>query len=368
MARAPEVTRASSDQSVSVDGQRRLLKQRPRAFFRSVWIGKSSRDHAIKAEAKAAGGPDGPGDGKNGATGRQSLLPRRGFSQSCAVILAAVAAAVGIGPAKGAAGATRPDMPVERDRRLKWLAFYGESADEAALSAYDLVVLDPMFQGDLARVGAGNSLCAYLSLGEVRRADKSFERLDPACLLEENPAWPGTWRVDVRQAAWRDFVLRETLPAIRARGFKGLMLDTLDTPPWLEQSDPVANRGMSQASIELVRAIRHACPDMLIVVNRGYAILPHLRPMVDAVLAESLLTSPVPEGGFRWNSPSELEMQLTLLAAAREATPPLLILSLDYWDPADAAGLREIYRRQRALGHQPYVATPLLGEIIPEPG
>ena len=66
--------------------------------------------------------------------------------------------------------------------------------------------------------------------------------------------------------------------------------------------------------------------------------------------------------------PSELEMQLTLLAAAREATPPLLILSLDYWDPADAAGLREIYRRQRALGHQPYVATPLLGEIIPEPG
>lgn len=326
-----------------------------------------TKKHSIEAEAEAAGGHDASGDGRNGLAGQPGLLPRRGFSRGCAVLLATAAAAVGIGSTTGAAEATRPGMPTERDGRLKWLAFYGQSADEAALSAYDLVVLDPMFQGDLARIGAGGSLCAYFSVGEVRRGDESFERLDPACLLQENPAWPGTWRVDVRQAAWKDFVLNERLPAIRARGFTGLMLDTLDTPPWLEQIDPVANRGMSQASIELVRAIRHACPDMFLVVNRGYATLPHLRPMVDAVLAESLLTSPDPAGGFRWNSPSDVEVQLALLAPASEAKPPLPILSLDYWDPADAAGLREIYRRQRALGHRPYVATPLLGDIVPEP-
>lgn len=324
-----------------------------------------TRKHPIEAEAEAAGGS---GDGRDGIAKQRSLLPRRGFSQGCAVLLATAAAAVGIPWTKGAAGSTRPGLPRERDGRLKWIAFYGQSADEAALSAYDLVVLDPMFQGDFTRVSAGGvSLCAYLSLGEVRRGDESFERLDPACLLQENPAWPGTWRVDVRQAAWRDFVLRERLPAIRARGFTGLMLDTLDTPPWLELIDPVAHLGMRQASIELVRAIRDACPDMLMVVNRGYAILPHLCPMVDAVLAESLLTSPDPGGGFRWNSPGDVEAQLALLAPAREARPRLLILSLDYWDPADADGSREIYRRQRALGHRPYVATPLLSDIVPEP-
>lgn len=299
---------------------------------------------------------------------RKYSLPRRRFSRDCAVLLATAAAAAGIWSTRRAAGTTRPGMLRERDGRLKWLAFYGQSADEAALSAYDLVVLDPMFQGDLTQISAGGGrLCAYLSLGEVRQGDESFERLDPACLLQGNPAWPGTWRVDVRQAAWSDFVLRERLPAIRAHGFTGLMLDTLDTPPWLEQINPVANRGMGQASIELVRAIRHACPDMLIVVNRGYAILSDLCPVVDAVLAESLLTSPDPGGGFRWNLPSDVETQLALLMPAREARPPLPVLSLDYWDPADAAGLREIYRRQRALGHRPYVATPLLGDIIPEP-
>ena len=302
-----------------------------------------------------------------GPAGQRTLLSRRGFARGGTVLLA-TAAVADIRP-PGVARAAWPGMLREPDGRLKWLAFYGQSADEAALATYGLVVLDPLFQGDLARVGAGGTrLCAYLSVGEVRRGDEFFESLDPACLLQENPAWPGTWRVDVRHAAWRDFILREKLPAIRARGFTGVMLDTLDTPPWLELVDPVGNRGMRQASIELVQAIRHACPDMLIVVNRGYAILPQLCPFVDAVLAESLLTSPDPGGGFRWNSPDDVNVQLALLAPARDARPPLLILSLDYWDPADAAGLGEIYRRQLALGHQPYVATPLLDTITPGPG
>ena len=310
-----------------------------------------------------------PGAARDGATGLRSLFTKRGLSRGCAALLAAGVAAAGIWTTKESAGAARPGMPKGWDNRLKWLAFYGQSADDDALSAYDLVVLDPRFQGDLARIGAGGSrLCAYLSLGEVRRGEESFERLDPACLLEENAAWPGIWRVDVRQTAWRDFVLSDRLPAIRARGFTGLMLDTLDTPPWLEQVDPVANRGMREASIGLVQAIRQACPDMLMVVNRGYATLPDLQPMVDAVLAESLLTSPDPDGGWRWNLAADVEAQLALLAPARDARPPLPILSLDYWDPADAAGVREIYGRQRALGHRPYVATQLLGDIVPEPG
>lgn len=134
-------------------------------------------------------------------------------------------------------------------------------------------------------------------------------------------------------------MLRERLPVIRARGFTGLMLDTLDMPPWLEQIDPVADRDMGQASIELVQAVRQASPDMFIVVNRGYAILPQLCSMVDAVLAKSLLTSPDPGVGFVWNSPGDVEMQLALLAPAGETKPPLPILSLDDWNPADAAGL-----------------------------
>lgn len=307
--------------------------------------------------------------GRKSVVEQRRMFSRRKFPPGCAALLAMVAAAVGIRPTRSAAEIRRTAMTTGPVGRMKWIAFYGQSADEATLSAYDLIVLDPLFQGDIARIGAGGGrLCAYLSLGEVRQGDESFERIDTACLLQQNPAWPGTWRVDVRKAAWRDFVLRVRLPAIRARGFTGLMLDTLDTPPWLEQVDPVANRGMRRSSIELVQAIRQAYPDMFIIMNRGYAILSQLCTMIDAVLAESLLTSPGPGGGFLLNQPGEVETQLAWLIPAKQADPPIPILTLDYWAPADMAGMRKIYRRQRALGHHPYVATPLLADIIFEPG
>jgi uncharacterized protein (TIGR01370 family) len=319
---------------------------------------------------KATGGVGGSDDSRegDGAGWWNPPLLRRRFLQACAALVAtASAGAMGLTSIASVANATRPILQLDRNGRLKWLAFYGQTADEATLAAYDLVVLDPMFQGDLARIGAGGTrLCSYLSLSEIRRADPFFEQLDAACLLEENAAWPGTWRVDVRQAAWEELVMGEMLPAIIARGFAALMLDTLDTPSWLEQIDPIANRGMRQASIELVRAIRSFSPGMPIIVNRGYAILPAILRMVDGVLVEDLLTTPGPDGTFHWNSADEVVAQIALLAPVTESKPSMPILSLDYWDTTDAAGVREIYRRQRALGHLPYVATPLLNKITPE--
>jgi uncharacterized protein (TIGR01370 family) len=255
-------------------------------------------------------------------------------------------------------------------RSLRWIAFYGQTADEEVLSAYDIVVLDPLFQGSVATVAKdGARVCAYLSLGEIRISDPFYDRIDPAALLEENPAWPGTRRIDVRQRAWKDLVLGGIIPSIAAKGFTGLILDTLDTPPYLEQLDPVGKRGMGKAAVDLVQAIRGSYPKMLVIVNRGYALLPSVIDNVDGVIAESLLTTPENDGSgrFGWNEPSDVALQLSLLTPAVVRRIRVPILSLDYWDPEDVETIRKIYARQRQLGHHPYVATPVLDRIIPEP-
>jgi polysaccharide biosynthesis protein PelA len=264
-----------------------------------------------------------------------------------------------------AASAIRPPP----GRALRWVAFYGQTTDEDVLSTYDLVVLDPMFLGSIERVARqGSRICGYLSLGEARSTDPVFGRIPPRILLEENQAWPGTWRLDVRNPAWRDLVVGAVIPAIAAKGFTGLLLDTLDTPPYLEQVDPTRYRGMRQAAIDLVRAVRLARPEMTILINRGYAILPDVVNEVDAVLAESLLSMPLADGsGYRWNSATEVQVQLACLAPAKKAPSPVPVLSLDYWQPNDPASIRAIYRRQRVLNHHPYVTTPLLSEITLEP-
>jgi uncharacterized protein (TIGR01370 family) len=250
---------------------------------------------------------------------------------------------------------------------IRWLAFYGMNADESILGTYDLVVLDPGYQGSIDLIGrTGTKVCGYLSLGEIRTADPFMEILDPAALLPENPDWPGTRRVDIRHPSWRSLVL-ERIPSLEAQAFTGLMLDTLDTPPYLELLDPVRYRGMREAAVELVNCIRARWPEMMLIMNRGYALLPDVVQNIDAVIAESLLTSSDQQTGkFVWADSSQVELQLALLYPATCRRPPLPILSLDYWDPSDAGTIVEIYRRERVIGHHPYVATRLLDQIVSE--
>lgn len=253
-------------------------------------------------------------------------------------------------------------------QRIKWVAYYGETADEQLLASYDLVVLDPGFKGAKSAIAKGGAqLCAYLSLGEVRTGERFYDRIDPRALLKENPAWPGSRRIDVRSRSWANLLMHQVIPAISADGFSGLFLDTLDTPPYLEQQDPNGNRGMRQSAIDLVRAIRRANPNMLIIMNRGYDLLPDVVGQIDGLVAESLMTMPGSGDGCpcKWNSDADVKVQLSLLAPAQQQRLP--VLSLDYWVPEDLQTIRDIYSRERQLGHHPYVATRTLDQIVPEP-
>ncbi len=108
---------------------------------------------------------------------------------------------------------------------------------------------------------------------------------------------------------------------------------------------------------------------MTLIMNRGYALLPSVIDSIDGIVAESLLTTTDPHEvtGYKWNEPSEVALQLSLLAPAMHHQPRLPILSLDYWNPEDTETIRLIYLRQRQLGHSPYVATRMLDRIVADP-
>lgn len=260
-------------------------------------------------------------------------------------------------------------MDIAPARKLRWVVFYGQMADHAVLAAYDIVILDPGFLGSVKDVSSqGAKVYGYLSLGEIHMASPFSGKLASDALLAESPFWQGTRHIDVRHPSWHSLVLDQLVPAILARGFTGVMLDTLDTPPYLEQRDSKHNAGMQQAAIDLVRAIRSRFPTINLIMNRGYALLPELADILDALIAESLLTKPDPATGIaKWNNAGEVAQQLVLLTPAMSRPQPLPILSLDYWVPEDTATIGLIYRRERKLGHHPYVATPLLDQIVKEP-
>lgn len=286
-------------------------------------------------------------------------MTRRGLF---GLIYAGLMGALGYGPAAQARG--------RQPRNWKnWAVFYGWDLDATKFRGYDLIVLDPGFRGSLATVAQwGASLLGYLSVGEVRQTTDLYDIAGSAsALLSESPNWPGVFYVDVRSSKWRHAMVERAVELVTVRGFNGVFLDTLDSPPYLETTEPVGFVGMGRAAIEIVRDIRRALPDALIVVNRGYLLLPDLVEYLDGVVAESLITT-YSVNGFEWVQPEIVDQQLELLLPAKRQKPPVHILSLDYWDPQDPQTIKEIYARERSIGHLPYVSDILLGEVVPEPG
>lgn len=251
----------------------------------------------------------------------------------------------------------------------RFVVYYG-TADVPELYDHDLAVLDSDVSPSILRkFGAGTTLLGYLSLGEAHQGRRYADELDrQGLLLARNANWPDARFIDVRDARWTTMVVNDLVPAILARGFRGLFIDTLDSCAHLEQQDPTRFAGMTRASGLLVRAIRRAFPRMPIMVNRGYAVLGQIASEIDMVLGESVHTTyDAATRSYVRVAPADVRWQLDRLQEVRRLAPSVRLFSLDYWSPDDAAGLASVYAEARANSLVPYVATIDLSRVIPRP-
>jgi uncharacterized protein (TIGR01370 family) len=261
-------------------------------------------------------------------------------------------------------------LPGSTQRYQSFAVYYSDEASSSDFSGFDLLVLDSEYHPDLNTLAdRGKTLLGYISLGEVEKIRPYFDEVrNEGILLQENPYWKGSYFVDVRDPRWTSRVIERLIPRILAKGFQGLFLDTLDNPAHLEETDPVRFKGMVSSAARLVKTIRYHYPTIKIMLNRAFEILPQVDSEVDLVLGESILADydfnssryvRVPQGTYRG--------AVELLKKARERSPRLQILTLDYWDPSDREGIIDIYKEQRRNGFIPYVATVELDKVIPEP-
>lgn len=253
---------------------------------------------------------------------------------------------------------------------ISWVVYYADKEPVKAFEPYRLLVLDSKYHPPLRPLkDRGKTLLGYISLGEVERHRPWFDRVKGwGILSEENPNWPGSFYVDVRDRRWVKLVVEELVPAILRQGFDGIFLDTLDNPPHLERTDSRRWAGMTEGAARLVRAIRANWPNIRIMQNRAYEILPDVAGALDYALGESVYAGWDFEAKRPHLQPEEdYRFQVEALQGARRINPKLGLFSLDYWDPADTEGIKRIYARQRANGFSPYVSVVELDRIVREP-
>ncbi len=235
--------------------------------------------------------------------------------------------------------------------------YYGQNLPWDELRAFDVVVVEPEHVATPAAYNdARSQLYAYVSVGEVHPSRAYFGRVDPRWQIGRNDAW-GSIVIDQSQADWHAFFLAEVVRPLIERGFRGLFLDTLDSYHLVAKTDQA--RAQQEAGlVALVRAIRAAYPDVALIFNRGFEILPRVHDAVRAVAFESLYRS--------WNQAAQEYGEVPAddrTWVLKQLEPvvqryKLPVIAIDYVPPRERELARTTAARIREHGFIPYVADP----------
>jgi uncharacterized protein (TIGR01370 family) len=157
--------------------------------------------------------------------------------------------------------------------------------DLKKLKKFDIVAIDPYnvpgkkFVAKLKK--SQTIVLAYIDIGEAEKWRVYFFDMPKDLIIKENPDWPGNYFVNVNDKRWHKIILRQAIPYLFKWGnYDGLMLDMLDTVDEYPNLKP----GM----ISLVKKIHKKYENLLIVPNRGFAILPQISKYIDAFKYEEM--------------------------------------------------------------------------------
>ena len=235
--------------------------------------------------------------------------------------------------------------------------FYGADAPLEELKAFDIVVVDPDHQADPKRFRKPYSeLYAYVAIGEAHPGRSYFGDIPANARLSSNPDW-GSLVIDLSSPKWPDFVAERIIGPLWEKGYRGFFLDTLDSYRLAKKFDENAQQAGLVAVIE---KLHQQFPDIHLILNRGFEVVPRVKDKIQMVAAESLFQG--------WDASNkryvevraeDREWLLGQLLTIRDQYK-LPILAIDYVSPKKRALTRATAERIKSLGIVPWVTDSAL--------
>ncbi len=204
-------------------------------------------------------------------------------------------------------------------------------------------------------------LVAYVSFGEAESYQPYWEKIkDKPWIIKKRLPWKDSYLVDVRNPEWQELILREIIPQAVSKGFHGIFMDTLDTASYLEGKDHLKYAGAKKAAIDLVRKAHGIYPDLYLISNNAYEILPQIAPYLRGVLVEGInsqldVRRRGGEIGFKKMETEKRRSRVKILKKIQQKYG-LPVFALDYAPPEDRVLVRQCVEASRQLGFKPYVA------------
>jgi endo-alpha-1,4-polygalactosaminidase (GH114 family) len=255
-------------------------------------------------------------------------------------------------------------------RAERWVAYYGSEENPKAFLPYNVIVFDAYHHPKLEGLKSPKRiLLGYVSFGEEATHYSLPVHQQEGVRLKQDKRWgEQNYILDLRATVWRRHLLEKEIPKVLSEGFDGIMIDTIEAPLDATRSDKANHEAMREAAITLVQETRKAYPDIPIMLNRGFEILPQVADSIDMVLGESIRTDyDFASATHHFRDEKDAAYVRQHFQNAKKQNPRLRMFSLNYWPEKDASVIQQIYHLEREAGHVPYVSTILLKEHFIEP-
>ncbi|VAX12218.1 Pellicle/biofilm biosynthesis protein PelA, glycosyl hydrolase/deacetylase [hydrothermal vent metagenome] len=251
--------------------------------------------------------------------------------------------------------------------------FYGQSLPLQALQNFDQLVVQPDHVTPLERrqlQHAGVKMLAYVSIGEIAKSDKQYDKLNSDWISGNNPNWASRI-LDVRNSAVASFLWQHYIKPAKNSDYQGVFLDTLDSYQLVAKTD-AQRESYKQGLARIIKDIKNRWPDAIIIINRGFGIIPRIASQINGVVAESLFSAfGGDKEGYTQVSATDRQWLINSLNQIKK-NYQLPITVVDYlpddrWQ--EAAGLA---RKIDALGFTPWISDGHLnnvgrGRLQPQP-
>lgn len=240
--------------------------------------------------------------------------------------------------------------------------YYHDIPPKELFYAFDWLVLDPDGVSKELLKDRKAVVFGYVSLGESVSTQMYFKEIKPDWILGKNEYW-GSHVMDMRNEDYRKFLMKSVIHKAIEKGFDGIFFDTLDSYHLALKGEKEKSE-YEHALAGFIRKVKETYPNIKIITNRGFEIVDRIAPYIDAFLAEGLFQKldtkaekanyiPVGEDDRRW-----LLERLNMIK--RKGIPVIVV---DYINPKDRKGARELVGKINNLGFIPYVSNKELNII-----
>ncbi len=227
---------------------------------------------------------------------------------------------------------------------------------------FDLIILESESyrQAEIGRLKEEHkTVLAYLNIGELETYHSFAHKVEASWVIAPNPDWQDHFYIDPGSAGWQNLLCNEIIPALEAKGYDDLLLDSVDLA--------AAGRypKYRKVMIHLIRQLRHDFPNLLLITNNAQFLLSEVVNQIDGLLIEEVFTVVVREDVCRVRSVIERQRLLDQIQIIdRQFHLPVFVV--DYWPTSGRLDSQTIQRLGRQYHFVYYITDPHAKTISPE--